>query len=93
MTKFKHAPDFGVTQPNNSAGRQAFADSMRDFINDDATTSVRGSYREAGSNNAIFNYNSSTRQVVVQHADGSFWTSFIVHQSQLKTIQEDKYLR
>jgi hypothetical protein len=43
--KFKHAADFGVTEPRGAAGFDTFGKAVDSFVQDPATTRIMGTYR------------------------------------------------
>lgn len=82
-SKFKHAADFGVTEPRGTEGFQAFEEAVSSFVDDPATTRVAGTYR---GDPAVLNYNAVTRQVVVQQPSGAFVTGFQMSRGQLANV-------
>jgi RHS repeat-associated protein len=83
--KFKHAADFGITEPRGVAGFKAFGKAIDTFVSDPATVRVMGTYH---GDPAILNYNPSTAQVVVQAPDGSFITGWRMSPAQLWNVIE-----
>jgi hypothetical protein len=81
--KFKHAQDFGVTEPRGRAGFDAFEKAVSDQVNDPATMHIAGTYRGSP---AILNYNPSTGTVVVQSPTGEFISGWRVSQAQATNI-------
>lgn len=82
--KFKHAPDFGVTEPRGAAGFSSFDKAVNSFVRDPATTRVSGTYR---GDPAILNYNPSSRLVVVQSPSGEFISGWRMSAQQLHYVQ------
>jgi len=83
--KFKHAGDFGVTEPRGAAGFGAYGKAVDAFVQDSGTTRVVGSYR---GDSAILNYNANTAQVVVQAPDGTFISGWQMSPAQLQNVIE-----
>jgi RHS repeat-associated protein len=83
--KFKHAADFGITEPRGAAGFNAFGKAVDSFVNDGSTVRVPGSYR---GDPAILNYNPATAQVVVQAPNGSFISGWRMSPAQLQNVVE-----
>jgi hypothetical protein len=81
--KFKHAQDFGVTEPRGKAGFDAFEKAVSEQVKDPATMHIAGTYR---GNPAILNYNPSTGTVVVQSPTGEFISGWRVSQAQATNI-------
>jgi hypothetical protein len=81
--KFKHAQDFGVTEPRGKAGFDAFEKAVSEQVEDPATMHIAGTYR---GNPAILNYNPSTGTVVVQSPTGEFISGWRVSQAQATNI-------
>lgn len=81
--KFKHAQDFGVTEPRGKAGFDAYEESVSEQVKDPATMHIAGTYR---GNPAILNYNPSTGTVVVQSPTGEFISAWRVSQAQATNI-------
>jgi hypothetical protein len=81
--KFKHAQDFGVTEPRGRAGFDALEKALSEQVNDPGTMHIAGTYR---GNPAILNYNPSTGTVVVQSPTGEFISGWRVSQAQAANI-------
>lgn len=81
--KFKHAADFGVTEPRGAAGFEAYGKAVDTFVSDPETVRVAGTYRGDA---AILNYNPSTAHVVVQAPDGSFVSGWQMSPAQLQNV-------
>ncbi|MBP1819327.1 PPE domain-containing protein [Mycobacterium sp. OAE908] len=81
--KFKHAQDFGVTEPRGKAGFDAFENAVQEQVSDPATMHIAGTYR---GDPAILNYNPSTGTVVVQSPTGEFISGWRVSQAQATNI-------
>ncbi|MGH3630990.1 MAG: colicin D domain-containing protein [Sciscionella sp.] len=86
---YKHAATFGVTAPRSATGFKQFAQAMSDFVTDESTVRVSGSYRRSP---AILNYNTESRLVVVQHSDGSFWSAWKMTFKQMQHVLADRSL-
>jgi len=76
-------PRFGVTEPRERAGFDAFEKAVIAQVNDPATMHIAGTYR---GNPAILNYNPSTGTVVVQSPTGEFVSGWRVSQAQAANI-------
>jgi hypothetical protein len=83
--KFKHAVDFGVTEPRGRAGFDAFENAIKHHVDDPSTLHIEGLYRGDA---AIFNYNATTGLVVVQSTDGAFVSGWRVTETQARYILE-----
>jgi hypothetical protein len=83
--KFKHAGDFGITEPKGASGYKTFADTIDRFVKDAETTRVVGTYR---SQPAVLNYNADTRLVVAQSLDGTFICGWRMSEDQLRNVIE-----
>ncbi|WP_188543644.1 colicin D domain-containing protein [Rhodococcoides trifolii] len=81
--KFKHADDFGVTEPRGNAGFDAFERAVQDHVRDPSTLHIDGTYRGDG---AILNYNESTGLVVVQTPSGEFVSGWRLTQMQRSNV-------
>lgn len=82
-SKYKHAVDFGVTDPRGSAGFNKFDDALKQFVDDPATVHISGEYR---GNPAILNYDPKTGLCVIQAPDGSFVSGFKLSPEQLQHV-------
>jgi hypothetical protein len=82
-SKFKHAQDFGVTEPRGKSGFDAFEDAIAAQLKDPNTMHISGTYR---GNPAILNYNPSTGTVVVQSPTGEFISGWKVSPAQATNI-------
>jgi hypothetical protein len=83
--KFKHALDFGVTEPRGAAGFDAYAKAVESFVNDSSTVRTVGTYR---GDPAILNYNPESRLVVVQSPSGEFISGWQMSEQQLLNVIE-----
>ena len=83
--KFKHASDFGVTEPRGKAGFYAFENAVKSHVDDPSTLHVNGSYHNAPS---VLNYNPKTGLVVVQTPTGEFVSGWRVSLGQAQNILE-----
>jgi uncharacterized protein YukE len=81
--KFKHARDFGVTEPRGTAGFDAYGKALEKFMRDPSTVRARGTYR---GNPVILNYNPANRLVVVQAPDGSYVSGWQMSRAQLQHV-------
>ena len=81
--KFKHAQDFGITEPRGQAGFDAFAKAVSEQVIDPATLHIAGTYRGSP---AILNFNPSTGTVVVQNPAGEFISGWRASQAQATNI-------
>jgi len=84
--KFNHAAEFGVEGNNCAETRAEFRTALEDFINDPSTIRTEGTYNREP---AILNYNEDTRQTVVQHPNGEYWTNYQISEQQLRHVIED----
>jgi hypothetical protein len=82
-SKFKHAQDFGVSEPRGNAGFDAFKKAVQEQVSDPSTMHISGMYRN---NAAILNYNPSTGTVVVQSPTGEFVSGWLVSPAQAANI-------
>jgi hypothetical protein len=85
-SKYKHAEDFGVTDPRGSAGFNKFDNALKQFIDNPETVHINGEYR---GNPAILNYDPKTGLCVVQAPDGSFVSGFKLSPEQLQHVIND----
>ena len=67
--KYKHASDFGVTDPRGRAGFDNFARALKQFIDDPVTMHIQGTFHGQP---AILNYNPDSGLCVIQNLDGTF---------------------
>jgi Colicin D len=67
--KYKHAADFGVTDPRGSAGFDNFDSAVKQVVDDPATLHIQGTFRGQP---AILNYNPDSGLCVIQSPDGKF---------------------
>ncbi|HEX3336727.1 MAG TPA: colicin D domain-containing protein [Jatrophihabitans sp.] len=81
----KHSADFGVTAARGREGFEAFAQALRAFVGRTSVTRVRGYNR---GREAVLSFDSSSRLIVIQHPDGSFWTCYRMTQAQLQRVVE-----
>lgn len=81
--KYKHAQDFGVTEPRGKAGFEAFEQAVKRQVEDPATMHINGTYR---GNPAILNYNPNNGLVVVQSPAGEFISGWRVSPGQAGNI-------
>lgn len=82
-SKFKHAQDFGVTEPRGKSGFEAFEKAISDQVSDPSTMHIAGTYRGSP---AILNYNPTNGLVVVQSPTGGFISGWCVSQAQATNI-------
>lgn len=82
-SKFKHAPDFLVTEPRGADGFEAFEKALNDFVDSDSTTTVVGTFKGAP---AVLNYDQSTSQVVIQSPNGEFVSGWVMTPQQLQHV-------
>jgi hypothetical protein len=82
-SKYKHAADFGVTEPRGKAGFEAFENAVKQHVDDPATMHINGTYRGEP---AILNYNSNNGLVVVQSPTGEFISGWRVSPAQATNI-------
>jgi Colicin D len=85
-SKYKHAEDFGITDPRGSAGFDKFNNAMKQFVDDPATVHINGEYR---GNPAILNYDPKTGLCVIQAPDGSLVSGFRLSPEQLQHVIND----
>jgi hypothetical protein len=83
--KFKHAFDFGVSEPRGRAGFEAFENAVKHHIEDPSTLHILGAYRGDA---AILNYNTTSGLVVVQSLNGEFISGWRVTETQARYILE-----
>lgn len=67
--KYKHASNFGVTEPRGRDGFDKYEAAVRNHVDDPKTMHIDGTYR---GDPAILNYNPDTGLVVVQSPKGDF---------------------
>lgn len=68
-SKYKHAADFGVSDPRGRTGFDNFDQAVKQVVNDPATLHIQGSFRGQP---AILNYNPDSGLCVIQSPDGKF---------------------
>jgi hypothetical protein len=81
--KYKHAADFGVTDPRGSAGFDKFENALKQVVSDPATMHIQGTYRGQP---AILNYNPGTEVCVIQSPDGRFISGFKLSPAQAENV-------
>lgn len=81
--KFKHADEFGVTEPRGKAGFDEFERVVKGHVDDASTKHIDGTYR---GNPAILNYNPNNGLVVVQSPTGEFISGWKVSPAQAANI-------
>jgi hypothetical protein len=67
--KYKHAADFGVSDPRGRAGFDNFDRAVTQVVDDPATLHIQGTFRGQP---AILNYNPNSGLCVIQSPDGKF---------------------
>lgn len=82
-SKFKHATDFGVTEPRGKAGFDALDQAVKSHVGDPSTLHINGTYH---GNPAILNYNPNTGLVVVQSPTGEFVSGWRASAGQVENI-------
>jgi hypothetical protein len=88
--KFKHAQDFGVTQPRGSAGFDAFEKALLEQVSDPATLHINGTY---SGDPAIINYNPNTGLAVIQKSSGEFVSGWRLSHEQATNVLQRGSLR
>lgn len=81
--KYKHAPDFGVTESRGAEGFKKFDESLQDFTKSPATESKVGTYHGQP---AILHFDRQTGQAIVQKPSGEFWTGWRLSPDQLNNV-------
>ncbi|MBF6064932.1 hypothetical protein IU494_30260 [Nocardia terpenica] len=81
--KYKHAPDFGVTDPRGKGGFDKFAQAVKWVVDDPATIHIKGSYRGQP---AILNYDPNGSLIVVQDMDGQFVSGWKLNDDQTQSV-------
>lgn len=81
--KYKHAQDFGVTDPRGKDGFANFEGAVKKHVEDPETLHIDGTYR---GNPAILNYNPKTGLVVVQSPTGEFVSGWKLSQAQADNV-------
>ena len=81
--KYKHAPDFGVQEPQGRAGFDKFDAALRQFLHDPSTLHIDGTY---GKQPAILNVNPDSGLVVIQSPDGNLISAWKCTPEQLNNI-------
>lgn len=81
--KYKHASDFGVTEPRGRAGFDKFDDTLKQFIHDPSTLHIKGTYRGQP---AILNVNPDSGLVVIQSPAGKFISGWKMSPGQLNNV-------
>jgi hypothetical protein len=71
--KYKHANDFGVSDPRGRAGFDNFGRAVQQVVDAPTTMHIQGTYRGQP---AILNYNPESGLCVIQSPDGKFWSGF-----------------
>jgi hypothetical protein len=71
-THHKHAPVFGVSRAYNRQTSADFRSVLSAFVSRPSTVRIDGAYN---GRDALFFADYDTRQVVICHLDGSFWTA------------------
>jgi hypothetical protein len=87
--KYKHAIDFGVTEPKSAAAYKAFAEEVDRFVSASTTTRVFGTYRGKP---VVLNYDAATHLVVVQAPSGTFISGWKMYEKQLRAVIERRSL-
>lgn len=85
--KFKHAKDFGVLLPPGKQGFAAFRDAMQRFLEEPGTIRLDATKARFHRQPAILSYNPRSMLVVIQRADGTFWSSWRMSDVQLWTLR------
>jgi hypothetical protein len=67
--KYKHAADFGVSDPRGRTGFDNFDRAVKQVVDDPATLHIQGTFRGQP---AILNYNPDSGLCVIQSPDGKF---------------------
>jgi hypothetical protein len=68
-SKYKHAADFGVSDPRGRTGFDNFDRAVKQVVDDPATLHIQGTFRGQP---AILNYNPNSGLCVIQSPDGKF---------------------
>ncbi|MDV8023883.1 colicin D domain-containing protein [Rhodococcus sp. IEGM 1330] len=81
--KFKHAADFGVSEPRGSDGFRHFTERVREFMVDPKTEHISGTYR---GDEVLLSVNPDTKLIVVQGPDGRFVTGWEMSEDQMASV-------
>jgi colicin D len=81
--KFKHAADFGVQTPRGRAGFDQFENALRDFLRSPNNRRIEGTYYNQ---RAFFTVDQTSRLMVMQREDGSFWSGWRLYPQQAERL-------
>lgn len=81
--KFKHAADFGVSEPRGSDGFRHFTERVREFMADPKTEHISGTYR---GDEVLLSVNPDTKLIVVQRPDGKFVSGWEMSEDQMASV-------
>jgi hypothetical protein len=81
--KYKHAADFGVTEPRGRTGFDNFYKALKQVVDDPATMHIQGTFRGQP---AILNYNSNSGLCVIQTPDGRFISGWELDPEQVENV-------
>ncbi|WP_428342353.1 colicin D domain-containing protein [Mycobacterium sp.] len=81
--KYKHAEDFGVTDPRGRAGFDKFENALKAVVDDPSTVHIQGTYRGQP---AILNYNPDSGVCVIQSPGGQFVSGFKLSPGQVQNV-------
>ncbi|OZD64229.1 hypothetical protein CH272_13610 [Rhodococcus sp. 05-340-1] len=81
--KFKHAADFGVSEPRGSDGFRHFTERVREFMADPKTEHISGTYR---GDEVLLSVNRDTKLIVVQGTDGRFVSGWEMSEDQMASV-------
>lgn len=82
-SKYKHAADFGVTDPRGSTGFNNFDNAVKQLVDDPATLHIQGTFRGQP---AILNYNPASGLCVIQSPDGKFISGWKLDAGQAENV-------
>jgi hypothetical protein len=85
-SKFKHATDFGVTDPRGRAGFDEFEKAVRWEVDYPGTIHIEGTYH---GNPAILNYDPNSGLCVIQTPDGKFVSGWKLSPEQKSYVVND----
>ena len=81
--KFKHAPDFGITGPYNTANRASFAEAVERHVSSPATRAIPGTYHRQAVTHFV---DPRTGLNVMRDADGAFISGYRLNAEQLRHV-------
>lgn len=88
--KFKHATDFGVTEPRGKGGFDQFEHAIKSHMDNPSTIHINGTYR---GDPAIINYDPNTGLAVIQKPTGEFISGWRLDPQQTANVLQRGSLR